>query len=182
MTDRLDVSHDLPDQLRDALGAESRAAGALYNALQDLDGAAFESRFGSAHDDFRAALDGTDATFAIAVLGLAVTEDPADPVGDATLLSVHEPTGDGGVERLLFVGPADRTPDTVVALPVRPGDCPPGSGEPASDLSLSGFREIVAAMAFKRFDLLQNDLDAYRDAYVRPTVRGLEAYAGEHDL
>lgn len=182
MTDRLDVDHDLPDQLRDALRAESRAAGALYNALQDLDDAAFETRFGAAHDDFRGALDGTDAAFAIAVLGLAVSDDPGDPVGDAALLSVHEPTGDGSVERLLFAGAADRTPDTVVALPVRPGDCPPGSGERASDLSLAGFREIVAAMAYKRFDLLQNDLDAYRDAYVRPTVRGLEAYARENDL
>jgi hypothetical protein len=31
-------------------------------------------------------------------------------------------------------------------------------------------------MAYKRFDLLENDLDGYRDSYLRPAVRGLEAY------
>ena len=102
-------------------------------------------------------------------------------IAGGDLLSVHEPNPDGSVDDLLFTGDAG-VPDTVVMLPVRPDDCPPGSGEAASDLSVEGFREILAAMLYKRFDLLQNDLDGYRDSYLRPTVRGLEAYAEAVDL
>jgi hypothetical protein len=32
-------------------------------------------------------------------------------------------------------------------------------------------------MVYKAFDLVQNDLDSYTAAYLRPLVRGLEAYA-----
>jgi hypothetical protein len=73
-------------------------------------------------------------------------------------------------------GSAAASIDTVLMLPVRPEDCPSGSNSAASDLSLAEFREVVSAMAYKRFDLLQNDLDSYRDSYLRPVVRGLEAY------
>ncbi|WP_255152536.1 hypothetical protein [Halorarius halobius] len=176
MTERLDIEHDLPDPLREALRDETRTVGTLYNALQDMDEEAFADRFGGALVAFREALADTDAEFAIAVLGLHVSEDPNDMLAGADLLSVHEPNDDGSVSTLLFTGEAG-VPDTCVMLPVRPDDCPPGSGEPVGDISVEAFREIVAAMLFKRFDLLQNDVDGYRDSYLRPTVRGLEAYA-----
>lgn len=175
MPERLDIAHDLPDDLAAALGDDLRAAGTLYNDLQELSDEAFAARFGDAHEQFRAALD-VDAGFVTAVLGLALSE--GQPlVADATLVSVHEPRSDGGVETLHYTGPAGAATDTFLMLPVRPDDCPPGSKQTASELSLAEFREVVSAMAYKRFDLLENDLDAYRDSYLRPVVRGLEAYA-----
>jgi hypothetical protein len=172
--ERLDIAHDLPDDIAAALGDDLRTAGTLYNDLQDLDDAAFAARFADAHEQFRTALE-VDADFVIAVLGLALSE--GEPLVDgATLLSVHEPRSDGDVDTLHYTGPAAASIDTVLMLPVRPGDCPPGSNRLASDLPLAGFREVVSAMAYKRFDLLENDLDGYRDSYLRPAVRGLEAY------
>lgn len=176
MPERLDIEHDLPDALREAVRDETRTVGTLYNAVQDLDDAAFAERFGPAHTAFCDALADTDADFVICVVGIDVSEDPTDMIAGGDLLSVHEPNDDGSVADLLFTGDAG-APDTVVMLPVRPADCPPGSGEAAGDLSVDDFREVLSAMLYKRFDLLQNDLDGYRDSYLRPTVRGLEAYA-----
>ena len=176
MPERLDLEHDLPDALREATRDETRTVGTLYNAVQDLDDEAFAEGFESAYAAFTGALEGVDAEFVVCVVGLSISEDPSELVVGGDLLSVHAPNPDGSVDELLFTGDAG-VPDTVVMLPVRPADCPPGSGAAASDLSLGGFREVLSAMLYKRFDLLQNDLDGYRDSYLRPTVRGLEAYA-----
>lgn len=181
MPERLDLEHDLPDALREAVRDETRSVGTLYNAVQDLDDATFAELFESAHASFIETLSGTDADFVVAVVGIEVSEDPADMITGGNLLSVHEPNDDGSVKDLLFTGDAG-VPDTVVMLPIRPDDCPPESGERASDLSLSGFREVLAAMLYMRFNLLQNDLDSYRDSYLRPAVRGLEAYADANGL
>jgi len=176
VAERLDIAHDLPDDVADALGDDLRTVGTLYNDLQDLDDDAFETRFAGSFEALRTAVD-TDAEFVIGVLGLAVDPEPAGPlVAGASLLSVHEPHDDGSVDRLLYTGPADGAADTFVMLPLRPDDCPPGSDQRATELSLAEFREIVSAMTYQRFDLLQNDIDSYRDSYLRPTVRGLEAY------
>lgn len=176
MAERLDIDHGLPDEVADALGDDLRTVGTLYNDLQDLDDDAFDERFARAHEALREAVD-ADADFVIGVLGLAVDPEPAGPlVAGASLLSVHEPHDDGSVDRLLYTGPADGAADTFVMLPLRPDDCPPGTDQRAAELSLAEFREIVSAMTYQRFDLLQNDLDSYRDSYLRPTVRGLEAY------
>lgn len=175
MAERLDIAHDLPEDLADAFGDDLRTVGTLYNDIQDLSEDAFASRFSDALDDLRVAVE-TDAEFVVAVLGFGVAAD-TPLVARADLVSVHEPNDDGTVKRLLFTGSEDAATDTFVMLPLRPADCPPGSGRPASELSLDEFREIVSAMTFKRFDLLENDLDAYRDAYLRPAVRGVEAYA-----
>lgn len=181
MPERLDLEHDLPESLREATRDETRTVGTLYNAIQDLDDEAFAERFDAAYTAFTEALAGADAEFVVCVVGIEVSEDPADMIAGGDLLSVHAPNPDGSVADLLFTGDAG-VPDTVVMLPVRPADCPPGSGEAASDLSVGGFREVLSAMLYKRFDLLQNDLEGYRDSYLRPAVRGLEAYAEATDL
>lgn len=176
MAERLDIDHGLPDDVADALGDDLKTVGTLYNDLQDLDDEAFEARFAEPLDALRTAVE-TDADFVIAVLGLAVDVEPPEPlVTGASLLSVHEPNDDGSVDRLLYTGPADGAGDTFVMLPLRPDDCPPGTNQRAAALSVDEFREIVSAMTYQRFDLLQNDLDSYRDSYLRPAVRGLEAY------
>ena len=177
MTERLALSHDLPEDIADALSDDLRTVGTLYNDIQDLSEEAFASRFGDALDTLRAV--DPDADFVIAVLGLGVDVGEGPLVDEATLVSVHEPNDDGSVAHLCYTGDADAADDTFLMLPLRPGDCTPGTGGTLGGLSLAEFREIVSAMTFKRFDLLENDLDAYRDSYLRPTVRGLEAYAEE---
>jgi hypothetical protein len=175
VTARLDIEHDLPADLADALGDDRRSVGTLYNELQDLTEAQFRDRFGDAFARFTEAVP-ADAEFVIVVLGVGVNTD-ADPfVTDAGVVAVHEPNPDGSVETLHFVAEAAPT-DTFVMLPIRPGDCPPGSGRPVSGLTDEEFREIVSAMVYKRFDLLDSDIDAYRDSYLRPLVRGVEAFA-----
>ena len=181
MPERIDLEHDLPEPLREATRDETRTVGTLYNAVQDLDDETFADRFHTAFTAFTDALSGVDAAFVVAVVGIDLSEDPTDLIAGGNLLSVHAPQPDGSVDELLYTGDAE-VPDTVVMLPVRPADCPPGSGEAASDLSVEAFREVLAAMLYKRFDLLQNDLDGYRDSYLRPTVRGLEAYAEANEL
>lgn len=181
MTERLDIEHDLPEPLREATRDETRTVGTLYNAMQDLADDAFAERFDPAYAAFTEALSGVDAEFVVGVVGIEISEDPENMIAGGNLLSVHAPNPDGSVADLLFTGDAD-PPDTVVMLPVRPADCPPGSGEAASGLSVDEFREVLSAMLYKRFDLLQNDLDGYRDSYLRPTVRGLEAYADANEL
>lgn len=176
VAERLDIDHGLPDDIADALGDDLRTVGTLYNDMQDLDDDAFDGRFAEALEALREAVD-ADADFVISVLGLAVDPDSPGPlVADASLLSVHEPHDDGSVDRLFYTGSADGAADTFVMLPIRPDDCPPGSDQLAAELSLAEFRDIVSAMVYQRFDFLQNDLDSYRDSYLRPTVRGLEAY------
>lgn len=180
MTERLDVAHDLPDSLADALGDDLRTAGTLYNELQDLTPDEFAARFAEPLETLREVVD-VDAPLVIAVIGLAIAVDESPFIADAALLSAHEPRDDGGIERLLHAADATDSTDTFVMLPIRPGDCPPGTGRSATQLTPETFHEIVSAMAYKRFDLLENDLDAYRDSYLRPTVRGLEAYAERSD-
>ncbi|MFB6118152.1 hypothetical protein [Halosegnis sp.] len=177
MTERLDIAHDLPEELADALADDARTAGTLYNELQDLSDEGFATRFEAPLAALREAVDGVDAPLVIAVVGLAVDVDEGPLVADAALVSAHEPQPDGGIERLLYTADETTAVDTFLMLPLRPTDCPPGSGQPASALSLSAFREVVSAMAYKRFDLLNEDIDAYCDSYLRPLVRGLEAYA-----
>jgi len=175
VTARLDIEHDLPPDLADALGDDRRSVGTLYNELQDLTAEAFRDRFGDVFTRLTEAVP-ADVEFVIVALGLGVDTD-ADPfVTDAGVVAVHEPKPGGSVETLHFVG--DHAPtDTFVMLPIRPGDCPPGSRRPISELTLEEFREVVSAMVYKRFDLLDSDVDAYRDSYLRPLVRGVEAYA-----
>lgn len=181
MSERLDIEHDLPDALREATRDETRTVGTLYNAVQSLDDDAFADRFDPAYTAFTDALSGVDAEFVVCVVGVELSGDPEDVIAGGALLSVHAPNPDGSVADLFFTGDAS-VPDTVVMLPVRPADCPPGSGEAASDLAVDGFHEVFSAMLYKRFDLLQNDLEGYRDSYLRPTVRGLEAYADANGL
>jgi hypothetical protein len=178
MTDRerVPIEHDLPPDLRDALGVSSQQVGGLYNDLQNLDDETFADRFAGSLATLRETLDGTGHEFVVCALGIGLEPDPEDPVAGAALASVHAPADDGSVDDLLYVGEAVPT-DQFVALPLRPHDCPPGSGQPASDLSVGEYREVVSAMVYKGFDLMQNDLDSYTAAYLRPLVRGLEAYA-----
>lgn len=183
MTDpeRVPIEHDLPADLREALGVNSQMVGGLYNDLQDLGDEAFADRFGASLATLRETLDGTDHEFVICTLGFDLVSDPEDPVAGAALASVHVPAEDGSVDELLYVGEAVPTGQFVV-LPLRPHDCPPGSGQPASDLSVGEYHEVVSAMVYKGFDLVQNDLDSYTSAYLQPLVRGLEAYADANDL
>lgn len=175
MTARLDIEHDLPPDLADALGDDRRSVGTLYNELQDLSGEAFRDRFDDAFGRLTEAVP-ADAEFVVVVLGLEVDTETDPFVTDAGVVAVHEPNPDGSVGTLHFV--ADDAPtDTFVMLPIRPADCPPGSGRSVSQLTAEEFRDIVSAMVYKRFDLLDSDIDAYRDSYLRPLVRGVEAYA-----
>ena len=177
MTERLDIEHDLPAPLADALGDDRRTVGTLYNELQDLSDEQFRDRFDSAFARLTDAVP-TDAEFVIAVLGLGIDTDLDPFVTGSDVLTVHEPNPDGSVATLHFVAD-EGTTETFVMLPIRPHDCPPESGRPVAELSLGEFREIVSAMVFKRFDLLDSDLDAYRDSYLRPLVRGVECYASD---
>lgn len=170
-TERVPLEHDLPPDLRDAVADDTASLAALYNGLQDLDDTAFSERFGPALSTFREVLDGREGPVSC-VLGLAVEETAGErEVTDAALAVARVPDADAPV----YVG--DGPEEEFLLLPVRADDCPPGSGRPASEIDAPEFREVVSAMAYKRFDLLQNDLDAYREAYLRPLVRGLEAYA-----
>lgn len=183
MTDpeRIPIDHDLPPSLRDALGVHSQSVGGLYNDLQELDDEAFADRFGDSLATLRATLEGTDLPFVVCTLGFELRADPEDPVVGAAVASIHAPHDDGDVDELLYAG-TDVPADQFVMLPIRPGDCPPGSGQPASDLAVGQYREVVSAMVYKGFDLLQNDLDSYATSYLRPMVRGLEAYADANEL
>lgn len=171
----LPLEHDLPPDLRDALADETTRLAALYNGIQELPDESFAERFAGALATFRDVLGGREG-FVACVLGLAVEESGGERVvTDAALASVHVPGDDGGVAELLYAGEAPA--DEFLLLPVHADDCPPGSGRPASDVDVDGFREIVAAMTYQRFDLLQTDLGTYRESYLRPLVRGVELYA-----
>lgn len=177
--ERVPLAHDLPDDLRDALTDDSAALASLYNGLQRLDEEAFADRFGGALAGFRDALDGREGPH-VCVLGLDVERAGGDrEVAGAAVASVHRPGADGDVTEAVYAGEAPE--DEFLLLPVHADDCPPGSGRAASDLDVDGFREIVAAMTYQRFDLLQNDLDTYRESYLRPLVRGVEVYAAARD-
>lgn len=174
--ERVDLHHKLPDDLRNALADETASLAALYNGLQDLDDGTFAERFAGALATFRDVLAGREG-FVACVIGLEVREVGGErEVLNAALVSAHVPNEDGGIADLLYV--ADDPPeDEFLLLPVHADDCPPGTGSTASDVDTATFREVVSAMTYQRFDLLQNDIDTYRASYLRPLVRGLEAYA-----
>lgn len=177
--EQVPVEHDLPPELRAAVAAETGALAAVYNALQEMSSETFEAVFGASLAALTEAVARVDAPLVVFVLGLTLEDDPTTPdlVVGATLLSGHVPDGTGDVADLVYVTDGSPAPDDVLMLPVRPGDCPPGSGRPAADLDAETYHEVVAAMAHRRFDLLQTDLDGYAASYLRPLVRGLEAYA-----
>lgn len=174
--ERVPLNHELPDDLRAALADETASLVALYNGLQDLDDETFTERFAGALATFRDVLNGREE-FVACVVGLELREAGGErEVLDAAIVSVHVPNEDGSVDELLHV--TDNPPeDEFLLLPVHADDCPPGTGSAASDVDVATFREVVAAMTYQRFDLLQNDLDSYRTSYLRPLVRGLEAYS-----
>lgn len=177
--EQVPVEHDLPDDLRAAVADETETLAALYNDLQDLSGEAFEARFGDSLADIRAVARDADADLVLFVVGLSVgdrVEETGDLVDGAALVTGHVPRSDGGVTDLLYRDPDAEALDYFVLLPVRPEDCPPGSGQAAADLDPDTYREVVSAMLYRRFDLLQNDPDRYAASYVRPLVRGLEAF------
>lgn len=184
-SERIDLDHGLPEELREAMRDDTATVGTLYNDLQDTDEETFADRFGGSLRTLRDVGEGTEG-FVIAILGLAIAEAEAlaegDLVAGAEVVSVHRPNDDGSVADLLYVGEDVATVDYFVLLPLRLDDCPPGSGNRVADLEVAAYREIVAAMVYKRFDLLQNDVESYTSAYLRPLVRGLEAYAAENDL
>lgn len=178
--ERVPIEHDLPADLRAAVAADTGALAAVYNALQETPTGAFEATFGESLATLRGSVDGVDAPLLVFTLGLDLEDDPTtqDLVVGATLLSGHVPDGTGAVAELVHLTGAEVVPDDVLMLPIRPDDCPPDTGQPAADLDADTYHEVVAAMAHRRFELHQNDLDSYASSYLRPLVRGLEAYAG----
>ncbi len=177
--DTVPVEHDLPADLQRAVAADTGALAAVYNDLQETPLDAFEATFGDSLGALTGAVAGVDAPLVAFVLGLDLEDDPTtrDLVVGATLLAGHVPDRTGGVAELVYRADADHAPDDVLMLPVRPDDCPPDSGRPAADLDVETYYEVVASMAHRRFDLLQTDVEQYASSYVRPLVRGLEAYA-----
>jgi hypothetical protein len=173
----LSIEHDLPSDLRDALADDTASLAGLYNDLQGLSGEAFADRFGRALATLRETAAGTEPVICVVGVELATGDDP---VRRGEVVSVHVPGPEGGVGEARYVAEAAPT-DEFVMLPIRPDDCPPGSGEPASELSVDAFQEIVSAMTYSRFDLLQNDLATYRRSYLRPLVTGVELYADRRD-
>jgi hypothetical protein len=169
----LAIEHDLPADLRNALADDTASLAGLYNDLQDLSAETFAERFAPALSTLRTAAAGSAPVVCVVGVELAPGDDP---VRRGEVVSVHVPGSEGGAGDARYVAAAAPT-DEFVMLPIRPDDCPPGSGGPASELSVEAFREIVSAMTYKRFELLQNDLGTYRESYLRPLVAGLELYA-----
>jgi len=176
--ERVPIDHDLSPALREAVAADTGALAAVYNDIQETPQEAFDERFGASLSALREAVAGVDAPLVVFVLGLTLDDDPTtrELVVGATLLTGHVPDAEGAVAELVYRDGDAPTPDDVLALPVRPEDCPPGSGRAAADLDAETYYEVVASMAYQRFDLFQNDLDRYASSYLRPLVRGLEAF------
>lgn len=173
------IEHDLPEDFRSAVAADTGALAAVYNDLQETPLAAFEATFADSLSALRTAVEGVEEPLVLFTLGLALEDDPTteDLVVGASLLTGHVPDGTGAVADLVHLAPSADVPDDVLLLPIRPADCPPDSGRAAADLDVETYHEVVAAMAHRRFDLLQTDLERYAGSYLRPLVRGLEAYA-----
>jgi hypothetical protein len=157
----------LPDEFRSLLGTEPERLVGLYNGMQGMDNAAFAAAFEDALDRLRETVD-PDDTETAAVLGL--TLDGGVP-SEARLLSVVEDEGE-----VRYVADGDAVPDMAVYLPVRPDDFPPGSGEPFADITVEGFREVVSAMVYLRYQLADEDPDGLATHHTAPLARGLRAY------
>ena len=156
-----------PDEFESLLGTDPERLVGLYNGMQGMDDDEFGAAFEEALDELRDVVDPEDSE-AAAVLGLTLE---GGTVADARLLSVHE---DGGEVR--YAAPGREVPDVAVYLPVRPDDFPPGSGEAFADIDVEGFREVVSAMLFLRYQLAENDPEALESHYRAPLERGLRAY------
>ena len=164
-------SGEVPEEFRAHVERPPRDVGRVYNDLGELGDAAFEAAVAGSLETLQEHTAGERGEFA-AVLGLEFDDGT---LADATLLSVRELGGD----RVLHVDGGSAVPDAVVYLPVRPDDCPPGSGTAVEDLDLADYREMVASMVFLRYELMENASDRYDDLVGRPLARGLETYAGE---
>ena len=173
MTDDADTGTGLPAGLQELLQADATATGALYNILQKMEMAAFEDAFADSLETLRSETD-VAADELAAVVGL-VTDADGTTVTDARVLSVHS-LGEGEV---YHTAEGTDTPDHLVYVPIRPEDCPPGTGGSVADLGIEEYREIVASMAFLRHQLLENEPDRYEAIYGERLARGLNAYAHE---
>ena len=120
------------------------------------------------HGDVSRDVVGPDDPELAAVLGLTLD---GGIVSDARLLSVTE---DGGAVRYAADGTA--APDLAVYLPVRADDFPPGSGAAFADIDMAGFREVVSAMIFLRYQLAEEDPEGLSTHHSEPLARGLLAY------
>lgn len=159
----------LPPAVADLVRPDEAEVVGLYNALQDMDGAAAREVFEGSLGTLQAVVDADEPELAT-VLGLDLD---GERVTDATLLSVHVLGGD----RVLHAAPDAPVPDAAVYVPVRPEDFPPGSGQTLAELDAEGYHEVVASMVFVRHQLYDESPEALDPRYRRPLRRGLAAYA-----
>ncbi|MFC7228563.1 hypothetical protein N0B31_14210 [Salinirubellus salinus] len=156
----------LPPEFESLVRTDTDRLVGLYNGLQGLDDEAFAAAFAGALDTLREVVD-PDGGEAAAVLGLTLD---GGTVADARVLSVTDE------ETVHHAAPGTDAPDVAVYLPVRPDDFPPGSGEAFADIDLEGFREVVAAMIYLRYQLAEEDPEGLASHHGEPLARGLRAY------
>lgn len=158
---------DVPEEFRSLLRTDSDRLVGLYNGMQGMDDDAFAAAFERALETLRDVV-GPDDPELSAVLGLGLDGGLVD---EARLLAVH----DGETTRHAAAG--DWVPDVAVYLPVRADDFPPGSGESFADITVDGFREVVSAMIYLRYQLAEESPEALANHHREPLARGLRAYA-----
>jgi hypothetical protein len=158
---------DVPEEFRSLLRTDSDRLVGLYNGMQGMDDDEFAAAFEGALETLRDVVGADDPELS-AVLGLGLE---GGLVGEARLLAVH----DGSDRRYAAAG--DWVPDVAVYLPVRADDFPPGSGAAFADITVEGFREVVSAMIYLRYQLAEEDPEALASHHREPLARGLRAYA-----
>lgn len=175
------IKHSVPEEHRSKAEESTKILTALYNELNDMSIERFEKNFASTLEDIHSYSDTyPDANLLFFVLGATIAAE--DDLEDGNLIG-HTSTKfvfELGDEE--FIDHYHHTPDTIddtdyfFLVTIRPQDCPPGTGTPATDITLEEYHDIMATALYKRFELFQNDMERYKKICLQPILTPLEDY------
>lgn len=180
-----DMKHSLPEPYRDKTTENTQILAELYNQLNQMSTPAFEKRFGDTLTDIHTYSEKhADADMLFFVLGAEIaTEDTIDDgelIGHAETKFIFELGDDLFIDRYKYMANTIEDTDYFFLITIRPQDCPPGTGNNASSITLENYHDMLSAVTFRRFQLFQDNMQHYKKTILKPLVTALEDHHTKH--
>lgn len=180
-----DMKHSLPDEYREKTAESTQILSELYNQLNKMSEDAFEERFADTLDDIHTySQSHSDAEMLFFVIGAEVateeTIDDGEVIGNAETKFIFELGDDLFIDHYEHMAETVTDSDYFFLITIRPTDCPPGTGNNASTISLDDYHGMLSAVTFRRFQLFQDNINRYKKTILKPLVTALEDHHDKH--
>lgn len=180
------MEHSLPDSYRKKTGESTEIIAELYNQLNKMSDPAFKDRFSSTLDDIHTYSEQhSDAEMLFFIIGAEVaneeTIEDGEIIGNAETKFIFELGNDHFIDHYEHMATTIDDSDYFFIITIRPTDCPPGTGNLATDITLEDYHGMLSAVTFRRFQLFQDNLPKYKKTILKPLVTALEDHHNEHN-